>query len=76
MAIKIKIPIIIDTDTGVDDTIAIMLANAHPEFDIKAITPVLGNVSYSFTSENALGLVEYLGIDCKIGIGADQPLFI
>ena len=72
----IKRPIIIDTDPGVDDTIAIMLANAHPEFDIKAITPVLGNVSYSFTSENALGLVEYLGIDCKIGIGADQPLFI
>ena len=39
----IKRPIIIDTDPGVDDTIAIMLANAHPEFDIKAITPVLGS---------------------------------
>lgn len=72
----LKRPIIIDTDPGVDDTIAIMLANAHPELDIKAITPVLGNVSYKFTSENALGLIEYLGIDCKIGIGADQPLLI
>ena len=72
----LKRPIIIDTDPGVDDTIAIMLANAHPELDIKAITPVLGNVPYEFTSENALGLVEYLGIDCKIGMGAQQPLFI
>jgi len=72
----LKRPVIIDTDPGVDDTIAIMLANAHPELDIKAITPVLGNVPYKFTSENALGLIEYLGIDCKIGIGADKPLFI
>ena len=72
----LKRPIIIDTDPGVDDTIAIMLANAHPELDIRAITPVLGNVSYQFTSENALGLMEYLGIDCKIGIGSDRPLFI
>ncbi len=72
----IKRPVIIDTDPGVDDSIAFMMAKAHPELDIKAVTPVLGNVPYKFTSENAFGLVEYLGIDCKIGKGAEKPLFI
>ena len=70
-------PIIIDTDPGVDDTIAIMLANANRDkLDIKAITPVTGNVPYSSTSQNAIRLVKYLGMDCKVGIGADNPLFI
>lgn len=58
----IKRPIIIDTDPGVDDTIAIMLANADPSLDIKAITPVTGNVQYALTSRNALflkGILRY-----------------
>ncbi len=72
----LKRPVIIDTDPGVDDTIAIMLANAHPELDIKAICPVTGNVPYRFTSENALRLAAYLDIDCKVAMGAENPLFI
>ena len=72
----IKRPVIIDTDPGVDDTIALMLAKAHPELDIKAITPVTGNVPYRYTSENALRLADYLELDCKIGMGAEKPLFI
>lgn len=71
-----KRPIIIDTDPGVDDTIAIMLAKSCPELDIRAITPVTGNVPYSSTSQNALRLAKYLDIDCKVGKGADRPLFI
>jgi len=69
-------PIIIDTDPGVDDTIAIMLAHSHPELDIKAITPVTGNVQYALTSRNALFLREYLDIDCKVANGSNTPLFI
>lgn len=72
----IKRPIIIDTDPGVDDTIRIMLANSHPELDIRAITPVTGNVQYALTSRNALFLREYLGIDCKVADGSNTPLFI
>lgn len=72
----LKRPVIIDTDPGVDDTIALMLAKSHPELDIKAITPVTGNVPYRYTSENALRLADYLDIDCKIGMGAVNPLFI
>lgn len=72
----LKRPVIIDTDPGVDDTIAIMLAKANPVLDIKAITPVTGNVQYSDTSQNAIRLADYLGIDCRVGKGAEVPLFI
>lgn len=37
-------PIIIDCDPGVDDAIAILLALRAPEFDLRALTPVAGNV--------------------------------
>ncbi|MEG1782848.1 MAG: nucleoside hydrolase, partial [Oscillospiraceae bacterium] len=72
----IKRPIIIDTDPGVDDTIAILLALANPQLDIKAINPVMGNVGYGDTSQNAIRLVEKLGIDCRVGVGSSKPLFI
>ena len=71
-----KRPIIIDTDPGVDDTIAILLAAASNEIDIKAITPVAGNVDYETISQNAIRLADKLNINCKVGIGADQPLLI
>ncbi len=71
----IKRPIIIDTDPGVDDTIAILLAKANPCLDIRAITPVLGNVPYASTSQNALRLSERLGINCPVATGAHEPLF-
>ncbi len=70
-----KRPIIIDTDPGVDDTIAIFLAASCEKLDIKAITPVFGNVSYEETSQNAIRLCEKLNLDCKVGIGAKNPLF-
>lgn len=71
-----KRPIIIDTDPGVDDTIAILLAAANPQLDIKAINPVMGNVGYGDTSQNALRLAEKLGLNCRVGKGAQKPLFI
>lgn len=70
-----RIPIVIDCDPGVDDSYAIALANSYPGFEIKAITPVAGNVVFAKTSRNALCLREMLGIDCRVGAGADRPLF-
>lgn len=69
-----KIPIVIDCDPGVDDSYAIALANSSPLFDIKAITPVEGNVPAVKTRKNALCLREMLGIDCRVAFGADRPL--
>ncbi|MBR0473797.1 MAG: nucleoside hydrolase [Erysipelotrichaceae bacterium] len=71
-----KRPIVIDCDPGVDDALAIVLANACPELEVKAINPVAGNVPYSSTSENTLRLVDYLGMDCRVGKGADRPLLL
>lgn len=46
----IKKPIILDCDPGVDDAYAIMLAHSWAGFDIRAITPVAGNVEYQHTT--------------------------
>ena len=69
-----KIPIIMDCDPGVDDSYAIALANSCGLFDIKAITPVVGNMPAIVTRKNALCLREMLGLDCRVAFGADLPL--
>lgn len=71
----LKRPIIIDTDPGVDDAVAILLAGANETLDIKAITPVAGNVRYEDTAQNALRLAEKLKLNCKVAVGANKPLF-
>jgi inosine-uridine nucleoside N-ribohydrolase len=53
--------IIIDTDPGVDDAMAIFLALRSPELKVEAITAVSGNVPLAFTLPNALRLVEIAG---------------
>lgn len=70
-----KIPVIIDCDPGVDDSYAIALANAHPEFEIVALTAVEGNVPAVLTRRNCLGLREIFGLkDTKVAYGAELPL--
>lgn len=69
-----KTPIIIDCDPGVDDSFAIALAASRPEFDIIAVTAAPGNVPAILTRRNALALCETLGINCRVGFGADRSL--
>lgn len=67
--------IIIDTDPGVDDALAILLALRSPELKVEAITPVAGNVPLAFTLPNALRLVEIAGrTDVPVAAGASHPL--
>jgi inosine-uridine nucleoside N-ribohydrolase len=68
--------VIIDTDPGTDDAIAIMLALTSPELDVRALTVVPGNVEAKQGLENALKLVS-LANRCDIAIagGAQHPLF-
>jgi inosine-uridine nucleoside N-ribohydrolase len=67
--------IIIDTDPGVDDALAILLALRSPELKVEAITPVAGNVPLDFTLPNALRLVEIAGrTDVPVAAGASHPL--
>ena len=53
--------IIIDTDPGVDDSMAILLAFNSPELKIEGLTTVFGNTGSDVTTENALRLVELAG---------------
>ncbi len=68
--------VIIDTDPGTDDAMAIMLALTSPELDVRAITVVPGNVTAAQGLENALRMVS-LADRCDIPVagGAQHPLF-
>ncbi len=71
-----KIPVIIDTDPGIDDTFAIMMTAANKKYEIKAMTTTHGNVGLEGTTRNALDLSEFLGINCPVAKGADKPLIV
>jgi purine nucleosidase/pyrimidine-specific ribonucleoside hydrolase len=68
--------IIIDTDPGVDDALAIILALRSPEVRVEAITTVGGNVHVEQTTRNALLLLDLLDPVPRppVARGAPQPL--
>jgi len=67
--------VIIDTDPGVDDALALLLAMRSPELKIEAITPVAGNVPLELSLPNALRMVEIAGrTDIPVAAGAKTPL--
>lgn len=67
--------LIIDTDPGVDDAMAILMALASPEFDIVGLTTIFGNAATDVTTRNALVLLEATGrTDIPVAAGASSPL--
>lgn len=68
--------IIIDTDPGQDDAVAILLALACPdELEVLGLTCVAGNVPLELTSKNARIVCELAGrTDIKVFAGCDRPL--
>jgi purine nucleosidase len=67
--------IIIDTDPGQDDAIAILLALGSPELDVLGLTAVAGNVPLRLTEKNARKICELAGRpDVKVFAGASRPL--
>jgi len=67
--------VIIDTDPGVDDALALLLAMRSPELKIEGITAVAGNVPLELTLPNALRMVEIAGrADIPVAAGAKGPL--
>ena len=70
-----KQKIIIDTDPGQDDAVAILLALASPELDILGITAVAGNVPLKLTEKNARKICELAGKpETRVFAGASRPL--
>jgi purine nucleosidase/pyrimidine-specific ribonucleoside hydrolase len=69
------LPLIIDSDPGLDDALAIGLALARPELDVLAVTTVGGNADVSHCTENALRLLHAFGRDdIPVAEGAGAPL--
>ncbi|MEL6464527.1 MAG: nucleoside hydrolase [Pseudomonadota bacterium] len=68
--------IIIDTDPGQDDAVAILLALASPdEIEVLGITAVAGNVPLHLTAKNARIICELSGkVDVPVFAGCDRPL--
>ncbi|MBI2762246.1 MAG: nucleoside hydrolase [Chloroflexi bacterium] len=69
------LPLIIDSDPGLDDALAIGLAVAMPELDVLAVTTVGGNADVRHCTENALRLLHAFGrSDIPVAEGAAGPL--
>jgi len=68
-------PLLIDTDPGVDDAVAILLALASPELSLRAVCTVAGNVGLAEATANALALLELAGQgEVAVHAGCPRPL--
>jgi purine nucleosidase len=65
---------IVDTDAGVDDAVALMMALRYPGVTVEAITTTYGNVSLEKVVANVLTIVQVMGCDVPVYRGADSPL--
>ena len=67
--------VILDTDPGHDDAIALLLALASPEIELLGVTTVAGNQTLEKTTANALKVLEYVErTDVPVHAGAPRPL--
>lgn len=69
-----RLPIILDTDPGIDDAAAIAAALFAPQLDLQLMTTVAGNVSVEKTTRNALQLLHFWNVDVPLAQGAATPL--
>lgn len=70
-----KIPLLIDTDPGVDDALAILMALNDPDHDVVGLSIAAGNVGLEYTVRNALKLCEVAGRgDIPVFAGCASPL--
>lgn len=68
------IKLIIDTDPGIDDAMAIFYAAAAPEISLLGLTTVFGNVTTQIATRNALRLLEAADLQVPVAHGAEAPL--
>src|SRR6267154_2738629 len=68
--------LIIDTDPGIDDAMALLFLHSLATVRIAAITSVFGNADVNTTTRNACYLTERFAIDAPVIAGAHRPLCI
>jgi purine nucleosidase len=68
-------PLILDVDTGIDDSLALLYACASPEAELVAVTCVAGNVDARQVAENTRAVLELAGRDdVEVALGRETPL--
>lgn len=68
-------PVIVDCDPGIDDMVALLVAAADPDIDLRGVTTVAGNVGAEVTTHNALAILNLAGRpEVPVARGADRPL--
>jgi pyrimidine-specific ribonucleoside hydrolase len=71
----VKLKVIVDCDPGIDDALALALLAGSPEFDLRAVTTVCGNVAVEDSTRNAIRLLAACGRpEVPVGAGAAGPL--
>ena len=69
-----SMPIILDVDTGIDDSLALLYACASPEVELVAVTCVAGNIDLDNVQRNTRAVLELAGRgDVEVALGADRP---
>lgn len=66
--------VIIDTDPGIDDAMAVLFACLCPDIELVGLTSIFGNVTTDIATRNALALAEIARCDLPVARGADAPL--
>lgn len=69
-----RIPVVIDTDPGIDDCLALLLAFASPELDVRGVSVVYGNTVLEHAHRNALEIARRAGRRMTVAVSARRPL--
>jgi purine nucleosidase len=72
--VRVSKKVIIDTDPGIDDTLALLLALHSPELDVVGVTTAAGNVGLERTTQNALNVLDFCNKNIPVYKGAERPL--
>jgi len=70
----VPLPVVIDSDPGIDDSLALLLALASPELDVRGISVSYGNTVVENAMRNAVELVRRAGKRVPLAMGARRPL--
>ena len=70
-----RVPLILDVDTGIDDSLALLYACASPEADLVAVTCLSGNATAQDAQRNTRALLQLAGrADVEVAVGREVPL--
>src|SRR5690349_17467590 len=70
-----RMPVILDVDTGIDDSLALLYMLGSSEADLLAVTCVSGNVEARQVAINTLAVLELAGrTDIEVAVGREVPL--